>query len=257
MSYFCRVIYREFQPHALLLPYIETYWLADGFQGTEECQRILPDGCVDIIISLNASTHCGWQPFRPNLVGTMTTFYDGSYVSGESLFGIRFRPVGFTAFCRVPIQEFTDERMELTAVESLFGKEFYEDMAEKETTEALVRHVDSYLVRKLGTLFAVERQIVFAVDLIRRSNGLLTPGEVADKSCLSLRQLERKFKASVGISPKMFSRIIKFRYACNYLEARDYTGLFSAAIDCGYYDQAHLIKEFKAFSGNVPSDFQH
>lgn len=256
MGYFCNMIYKEFQPHITLTPYIETFWTACGFEGAKEYQRILPDGCVDIIISRNAPTHCGWQPFRPNIVGTMTSFYDGSYVKGESLFGIRFHPVGFTAFCRVPIHEFTDERIELTLVESLFDACFYEEMAEKKTTEELIRHVNSYLVGKLDKVFAVERPVVFAVGLIQRSNGLLTPSEIADKSCLSLRHLERKFKASVGISPKMFSRIIKFQYASDYLKARDYTGLFSAAIDCGYYDQAHLIKDFKAFSGNAPSDFQ-
>lgn len=249
------MIYSEFQPHALLTPYIETYWTANGFRGEEECQRVLPDGCVDIILSLRTPTHCGWIPFRPNIVGTMTSFYEGSYVDGESLFGIRFRPVGFTAFCRVPIHEFTNEKVELTLVESLFDEGFYEGLSKKETIGGLICQVDAYLVQKLGEVFTVDPQIVFAVNLIRRSNGLVTPSEVADKSCLSLRQFERKFKSAVGISPKMFSRIIRFQYVHDYLKASDYTGLLSAAVDCGYYDQAHLIKDFKAFSGNVPSDF--
>lgn len=250
------MIYREFQPSALLAPYIETYWTAYGFGEPEESHRILPDGCVDIIFSLNSSVHFGLNPFRPNIIGTMTTFCNGSYTSDVNLVGIRFRPAGFTAFCRVPVYEFTDKRIDLTLVESLFDERFYASLPEKGTTEEVIRHIDLYFIQKLNNIFSPEVQIAYSVNLIRQSNGLLLLNEIAGKSCLSLRHFERKFKIAVGISPKAFCKIVKFQYACDYLKTNKKASLFTTAVDCGYYDQAHLIKDFKALSGTPPSCFK-
>lgn len=250
------MLYREFQPNNLLTPYIEAYWIACGFHEPEEFHRILPDGCVDIILSLNASAHFGLNPFCPNIIGTMTTFYNGSYASDVNLVGIRFRPAGFTAFCRVPIYEFTDRRIDLTLVESLFDQHFYANLPEKETTEEVIQHLDSYFMQKLNKLFIPEKQIVYAIQLIRQSNGLLSLNEIANESCLSLRHFERKFKTVVGISPKAFCKIMKFQYTCNYLKINSDSNLYITAIDCGYYDKAHLIKDFKLLSGTPPSHFR-
>ncbi|MDD3040241.1 helix-turn-helix domain-containing protein [Bacteroides sp.] len=248
--------YKEYKPDALLTPYIETYWTACGFQGPKESHRILPDGCVDIILSLNSSAHFELIPFHPTIIGTMTTFCNGSYTNEVYLVGIRFRPAGFTAFCRVPIHEFTDKRIDLALVESLFDERFYGGLPEKETTTEVIRHIDSYFIRKLKDVFIPEARIVYAIELIRQSNGVLSPDEIAHKSCLSIRHFERKFKAAIGTSPKTFSKIVKFQHTCDYLRMNNDKSLLSAAIDCGYYDQAHLIKDFKALSGSTPSSFK-
>lgn len=248
--------YREFKPNPLLTPFIETYWTACGFQGPKEFHRILPDGCVDIILSLNSSAHFELIPYRPTIVGTMTTFCNGSYTNEVYLVGIRFRPAGFTAFCQVPIYEFTDKRIDLTLVESLFDERFYGDLPEKESTTEVIRHIDSYFIRKLKDIILPEVRIVNAIDLIRKSKGILSLDEIADKSCLSMRHFERKFKTAIGISPKTFSKIVKFQHTCDYLRINNDSSLFSIAIDCGYYDRAHLIKDFKTLSGNTPSSFR-
>lgn len=250
------MIYKEFKPTLSLTPYIETYWTAQGFKEQRESRKILPDGCVDIILSLNSSAHSHLVAYKPNIIGTMTTFHNGSYENEVNLVGIRFRPTGFTAFCTVPINEFTDNQMDLTLVDSLFDEEFYADLPEKETTAEVIGHIDSYLIRQLNRIFLPEARIVYATDLIRQSKGTLSLDEVASKSCLSLRHFERKFKASVGVSPKTFSKVVKFQYTCNYLKANSKNSLFATAIDCGYYDQAHLIKDFKTLSGDPPSYFK-
>lgn len=248
--------YREFQPNVQLVPYIETYWTAYGFKEKEESYRILPDGCVDIVISLSSSSHFGLKPFVPNIVGAMTTYGLGSYHKTVHLVGIRFRPVGFTAFCRVPIFEFTDKRIDLTLVDSLFDELFYAGLMEKATTEEVIRHIDAYFLGKQELFFNPEPQIVHSVNLIRQSGGILPLSEVAANSCLSLRHFERKFKTAVGVSPKTFSKIIKFQYTCSYLKNNPDLSLFSVAFDCGYYDQAHLIKDFRFLSGRSPSYFK-
>jgi Transcriptional regulator containing an amidase domain and an AraC-type DNA-binding HTH domain len=71
---------------------------------------------------------------------------------------------------------------------------------------------------------------------------------------LSKRQFERTFKNAIGISPKLFSRIIKFKNSVNYLRSSSTNSLYNVAIDCGYYDHSHLIKDFKEFGGTLPNE---
>ena len=90
---------------------------------------------------------------------------------------------------------------------------------------------------------------------MEQSKGTLPIALLAEKSCLSKRQFERRFINDVGISPKTFSRVIKFSNECCFLNEEPKKSLFETAIDCGYYDHAHLIKEFKSLSGLSPAEF--
>lgn len=248
--------YREFKPDILLCPYIETYWTISGFTEKEEFHKILPDGCIDIIFSTNDNIQFGLTPYLPNIVGTMTTYLSGSYLNNVNIVGIRFKPVGITAFLRTSIYEFTDLRIDLNLAEMLFDESFYTELSNKTTTQVKILHFDSYLISKLAHINRVDTPIINAVNLIQGTKGTLSLTEIANKSCLSLRQFERRFKNAIGVSPKMFSKIAKFKHTVSYLENNSNTSLFLAAVDCGYYDQSHLIKDFKALSGDYPSNFR-
>lgn len=250
------MLYREYQPNIALLPYIETYWVAQGYADQTESEKILPDGCVDIIFSFcHTSDNGNLAPFLPNIVGVMTTYLEIRYLDYVSMLGIRFRPAGITAFTKVPIYSFTDQQVNLTLVDSLFNTDFYSKLPELGLTSEKIKHIDSYLIHKLADIFVPDKQIIYAIDLIRNTNGLLSLNNVADRSCLSLRSLERNFRNVVGISPKTFSKIIKFKYTLSFLREHKDTSLFTTAIECGYYDHSHLFKEFKALAGDIPSYF--
>ncbi|MFV0538646.1 MAG: DUF6597 domain-containing transcriptional factor [Dysgonomonas sp.] len=248
--------YIEFQPSILLSPHIETYWATVGFQKEAKLFKVLPDGCVDIIFSFELTKRLGTESFSQNIIGTMTTYIEESYSDKIDMLGIRFRPAGFTAFTRTPIYEFTDRRINLSLAESIFDESFYSELPSKETVEERIQYIESYFIRNLKNMFQPESQIVYAVDLIRQTKGQLSLAEVASKSCLSLRYFERKFKATIGISPKTFSKITKFKHTITYFEKYPSISLLDAAVDCGYYDQSHLIKDFKSLSGNLPSHFK-
>lgn len=248
------MLYREFSPHILLHQYVETYWAAWGFMKTEEYHKILPDGCVDILFSFGSvSAKDRVVPFRPNIIGTTTSYLENYYLNTLDMIGIRFRPGGLTAFTFTPIHEFTDKTIELALTDSLFDDEFHAGLPEMKTVEERIKHLDYYLVGKLKKTFEPERRIIHAVNLIQHSKGQLSLQDVARESCLSPRHLERKFKASIGLSPKAFSNIIRFKSALSYLEQNTDSTLPDIAVRFGYYDKAHLIKEFKKLSGELPS----
>ena len=246
------MLYKEYQPDALLFPYIETYWLSDGFSGEGKSHKILPDGCVDIIFSFDKEK----DTLYAGIIGTMTTFLTVSYEESVQIFGIRFKPAGITAFTRVPIEEFTDKNIELASVETLFCRSFYETLSEKQSIEEIIEYVDYYLVKHLPCLYNCDKQIVRAVDLIYLTKGQLSLSKASAEICLSQRHFERKFKSSIGVSPKTFARIIRFKHALRYLQDHPQKDLLSVAIECGYYDHTHLIKDFRILSGNTPGNIR-
>jgi len=91
-----------------------------------------------------------------------------------------------------------------------------------------------------------------AVALINDHNGMIPIDDIAYTVNILRRQLERKFIDSVGISPKLYSRIIRFHYVKNMIKVRKDCSLISLALDSGYYDQAHFCREYKEFSGMTP-----
>jgi AraC-like DNA-binding protein len=109
---------------------------------------------------------------------------------------------------------------------------------------ALARAYDAKLVRT-------------AAKLLYHTRGQCRVEELVDYCHASVRQLERKFQRAVGVSPKFFARPLRFGQAQRRLMFDPETDLTQLAYQCGYFDQAHFIKEFKAFAGMTPSEYAH
>jgi AraC-like DNA-binding protein len=110
--------------------------------------------------------------------------------------------------------------------------------------------------KKLKKLFLekkFDRTVYLTANFIKQNQGLKSIDDVAYKIGVSRRHLERKFINSVGISPKLYSRIIRFHYANKMLNTINVDSLISIALDSGYYDQAHFCRDYKKFSGTTPS----
>ncbi|MDU1890254.1 MAG: DUF6597 domain-containing transcriptional factor [Dysgonomonas sp.] len=242
-------MYKECKSHPLLTQYIETYWAIEGFVPGGANHRVLPDGCVDIIFSFDVKT----GKLKPLIVGTMTVFEDVLYSGEFKMIGVRFNPGGITALTRIPVWHFTNSKIDAFSAETIFNNQFYEGL-EGKTTEDIFSYIDSFLLGKLSSLIIPDQRIQYAISLIRKHNGNFSIAELAEKSCLSNRQFERRFLSAVGVSAKTFSRIIRFRNTCNFIQTTTQQSLFDTAIDCGYYDHAHLIKDFKSLSGYSPKE---
>jgi AraC-like DNA-binding protein len=247
-------MYCEYLPDIRLQHLIETYWVSYTQLSSAMVQRILPDGCVDIIFDIDNSSEKGNANVQPpNIVGTITSHLDVTFEPGQTqMLGIRFRPGGITAFTRMPVHELTDRIVPLTIAETLFDGAFHGRLSDFSTMKERITNIENYLLNKLPYVCTPEKRITNTIEYIRNAKGLLSLRQMADIACLSERQLERQFKATVGVTPKTFSRIIKFRHALQYLKHYPQNSQFAAALDCGYYDHSHLIKDFKKFGGTVP-----
>lgn len=115
-----------------------------------------------------------------------------------------------------------------------------------------IAQVKNLLLRELSEFGECEAGIEAAVDLILRRAGGVRVQEVARAMGLSTRQLERRFLHRVGVPPKLFSRLVRFQKVFQAVES-GYANWAAIAAECGYYDSAHLIKDFREFSGQTPA----
>ena len=144
--------YHEYTPDIRLTPWVKNYWTANGFVSSEVIPKVFPDGCTDIIFTFGGTKGISYA----GLFGTMTTFVEVDYPKSTQMFGIRFKPAGITAFTRVPMEELTDRSVDLSLIETLFEKSFYETLPEKQSVaEIVILFLPSSLIVTLDPCFKV------------------------------------------------------------------------------------------------------
>ena len=247
-------MYKEYSPDELLSPYIDKYWVSKGKIPGNGNMIIPADGCVDIIFAWGSSAFDrSMQECYPYIVGTMETFSSEMFRHEVDMLGIRFKPLGITAFIKTPVNELTNLKTELNQIESIFCDDLHLPLQALYNSYNILKHIDNYLIQKLFSVYKQDERILFCVNEIITNKGLLSTTQLSEKSCLSKRQFERIFKHSLGISAKTFSKIERMKHTKTYLKSNPGISIFNAAIDCGYYDHSHLIKDFKELSGQLPS----
>jgi len=252
-------MYIELKPNTLLSSYIDAYWIVEDVAETKNFRPVLPDGCVDIIVSLGDSSYENdFTPAIPYVNGTQTSFQKVLHSGNIKMFGIRFKPAVFKLFTKIPISEFTNLKIDIFSFQSLFDQSFYsrieKGIDDNLSINAIIGNIEQFLLEKLPVLPSVDKRIQHALSLIHTHAGNMSIDKLTAECCLSERQLERRFKDEMGISPKTFSRIIKFQETRKLLTTGTWSNLHELAWDCGYFDNAHLTKEFLKFSGTLPSE---
>lgn len=245
-------MYKEYKPNILLAPYVETYWVYDANQNCPQTVRVLPDGCVDILFNCTEDYDSNMAPFVPYIIGAMTSFSDRKYDRKARIIGVRFHPCAIAAFTKVPVCEFTNDKVDTRLFQSLFSDFISEQLFGCGNETEQIHCIENYLLSKFGDLYGIDKQIVGTVKHIQATKGFMPINDLLNNVCLCQRQFERKFKNLTGITPKMFSAITRYAETKNFLKSNPNKSLFSTALECGYYDHSHLIRDFKRFGGTLP-----
>lgn len=250
--------YREFHPQPPLNTVIECFWALenDGQTPEHHPERILPDGCVEIILNFASpfAQHTGEttrvQP-RNFVVGQMTGPMLITPTGPVQLIGIRFHPGGTAPFFCLPIDELTNEVVELASFAKTLETKLLADSIHLPQLTDKVLALEKTLTRLLEDSKNDLRVLRIASRIVKRS-GMIPVDDLARESGISSRQLERLFLAEVGLGPKLLSRILRFQQVFRAVDANEASWPI-VALDCGYYDQAHLIKDFRQFAQQTPA----
>ncbi|HKB78989.1 MAG TPA: helix-turn-helix transcriptional regulator [Thermoanaerobaculia bacterium] len=218
----------ETAPAADLAGCIEVWWWIDGPPARPI--RVLPDGCTDVVFG----------PDGAFVVGTMTRSLLVESTSGT--FGVRFRPGRAAALLRTPLALLTDARVPLSNVAPRI-RFAGEDIGQIEA-ELRPFLMDAHY----------DPRVTAAVDALVETGGRIPVESVASMVGMSRQHLARSFAVHVGISPKAFARVMRFRRAVALGRAggRSWADL---AAESGYFDQSHLIADFRELGGDTPVPF--
>jgi AraC-like DNA-binding protein len=165
---------------------------------------------------------------------------------------VDFAPGGLFRLLGIPMNELFDEGF--NAID-FFGAEMNlinNQLADITNLEDGKNIVENFLLSKITRL----KQILpfdAALQYLLHHNGNVSIDKIALLSCLSLKQFERKCKERLGMTPKLYARILKFSKAYRLHEASPTLSWTNIAYEAGYYDQMHMIKDFKTFAGVNPS----
>jgi AraC-like DNA-binding protein len=232
--------YREFAAPPRLKAFVECYWALEPGDPLP-AYPVLPDGCTDIV----ATPGEGLQ-----IVGTMTRAQHFAVPGTGRAFGIRFRPGMASSFLRLPATESTDHSIPLSDVWGADGRRLSEQIAGAESAEECAGFLEAHLTDP-----AAPNRTQRICAAIVEKRGQIRVDELAFHAGLSARQLRRAFLEQTGLSPKHFCRVIRFRDSASRLAACRRGEWTQVALECGYYDQAHFINEFRELSGYSPSEF--
>ena len=254
--------YHEHQLDEPLTEYIQTIWAMESENDEDVYPRslIMPDGIVEIIFHYETPFYT-WQDNNKflqseNFAVSMMQQYIEIASSGKTGFiSVRFFPWGAYHFFDEPIRNFLDQTIDAIKLWGNDSEKIIKELKTLNSLEERFKVVERFLLAKLKQHKKEETTTDNAIKLIRKTKGALTVEKVCAETGLSKKQLERNFLASVGIMPKLFSRITRFLNICQNLDEYKNKTLTHLAYECGFYDQAHFIKEFKAFSGFTPKEF--
>ncbi len=253
--------YRRFAPHPALSHLVEYLWVQESLECCDDVPptTVLPVGRMELLVHF-------WEPFL-RLTDDRGQEMPMSFVLGQRTRPIKVRASGRTGLIIVGFQpwageallrggavEIVDDAVPLRSLNRGLGaRSLAERVEDAGSIEGRVAVVEDFLLRALAGQDP-DPLAIAAVGRLEECGGKLAIRDLVRELGISRRQLHRRFSRAVGIGPKRFSRLVRFQRAVGLLRSgRDWP----EAVDrCGFVDQAHLIREIKAFSGRTPRELQ-
>lgn len=255
--------YEEFRPAEPLARYVKCVWVLESAAApSADPERILPDGCTEIVFHLadpfdqhHTDGTSERQPLAL-LVGQMRRHLVIKPTGRVRVMGVRFWPGGAYPFLALPQNDIAGQVIALDAIWGAITRELHSRIAAAATPADSVRQVEQHLLARLADSRRLDDGVMDVIGLILRSGGCVPVESLAGKMGIGLRRLDRMFNTRVGLPPKTLCRIVRFQRVFKMLEQQQtFRDWAQIALDCGYYDQSHFIKEFKAFAGTAPTSY--
>jgi AraC-like DNA-binding protein len=214
---------------------------------TEDAVVAVPDGTIDILF------HCSSSSPEALICGSVKKGKHIHFDTRGIYFGARFYPGAAERLLGCPLDEFTEQEIHLDDVLTK-SNDLVERISDADSFQERVEMFEAYHCSnndKKPLPFMVE----YILEKINRTRGDIRIQELADETGYSTRHINNLFKKHVGISPKLFLRIVRFQRGIDLLRSKGKSDFAGLAEEAGYYDQAHFINEFKEFSLTTPNQF--
>jgi AraC-like DNA-binding protein len=247
----------------VLAGFVDLLWFYEGPARPHKMERLLPDGSVELVINLADDEVRVYDRLDQRryerlpgavLIGPHSDFFVIDTAEQQCVAGVHFRPGGAFPFLQLPAAELHGLHVSLGDVWGGFAAEIRERLIAAPSAETRFELLESALLHKLAGPPALHRAVAFALcelDAAPRR----TIAEVRDQTGMSERCFIELFRRQVGLAPKLYSRVRRFQSAIRRIPMGCPVDWVDLALACGYFDQAHLIHDFRAISGISPGEY--
>jgi AraC-like DNA-binding protein len=262
-----RMRYWRLTPDARLAPWILCYWYVEPDPHTvspdadalDRHQLLIPDGHSEIVFRLEGG-FTRWRLDAPEQRAQMRASY---VIGGRShsvlthttgglrLAGVKLDPRALRALLKMPLTEFRDSTVACADLECATLMDLEDEVANLASVDQMAKVFDRYFMRRMPDGVEDEPSVAQLLERIRVTHGAQSIMDWASDHAVDPRTLERRFVARMGMTPKQYARIARFKNAyrwlgsqrpgerCSYLES--------------YYDESHFNREFRHFLGMSPT----
>lgn len=209
-----------------------------------ELVSVIADGCIDILFC------CSDDKPSANICGSVIKCKSIKLIAGCEYFGVRLLPCKAIKILNCSIKDFMENEIPLV---DIMKKDLF--IVEK------ISQAKSFLQRKElfvkeivynESFYNVPDMLTFAIKNIFISKGVVNINQLSKDYGYSDRYLRKTFQEYLGFSPKLFAQIVRMQNALSLMIKNDEYNIMDIMHECGYYDQAHLINDFKRFVNHTP-----
>jgi AraC-like DNA-binding protein len=255
----------QHRPSGPLGAWVDQIWYRRGRVLQPKRHSAVPTGSVDLTFNLadgplRVFTHvddCEGQSFDGAVVhGAHTKYFVLDARADVDVIGVHFRPGGGAALLGLPAHELTDRHVGLEDIWGPCARDVRAQLVEAATAEAKLQFLEATLLAQLRRATLVHPAISFALRGIRTAPDEVRIGALQRETGYSARRFTTLFARDVGLTPKMYSRIQRLLRVLEHVAQAIDVDWAEIANDHGYYDQSHLTRDFREFTGQTPASYR-
>jgi AraC-like DNA-binding protein len=238
-------------PGGVLGKFVELLWLHVTPLRAHPQERMLPMATTELVIDLARGTTNSPAAL---VVGPHSEHWALDTSRASAVIGVHFRPGGAFPFFGLPADELHNVRVSLDALWGSNAALLVEQVLAGTTPAAMFDVLERLLLRAARTLTR-HRAVDFALQELSGPLSRSSIADVADAVGMSQRRFLERFRGEVGMAPKLYARVQRFQAVVATVQTLRDVSWTDIAAACGYFDQAHFIHDFRAFSGFTPAQY--
>lgn len=191
------------------------------------------------------------------IYGQITQFNTMSAIGEFDMLIVVLQPAALFKLFAIPAFEVNNETIPFAELAGHAGRVLVEKVQSVSGNDETIAAIEDFLMKRLFESSHNDLIVSQSLQQIYVQKGRNSLAEMLKLIPATERQLERKFREHIGLSPKKFAAIVRFQYSLKKLkEIAPTANLTDVSYDCGYYDQSHLNNSFKKFTGLTPVEYQ-
>lgn len=257
--------YKISKPNTVLQKYVDYFWTGEIYlnQADKNAFRHLAPASTTLDLVFFCEGHfkdneTGNKLSQNGIIYGQKTSFDNYSTTSEkaTLFGIKLKPSVLLTTLNIPAYEITEQQIDLRTLFGYSGEKLTDFILSAQTFEERTNAFSAFLKEKLNDLNPKFQSLQRFIETINYANNFSEISKQTENNFLSQRQFERDFKSLTGLSLKRFLKLKRFEFFFEAVQSNQLnTNLTQSAYQFGYYDQAHLNRDFKEFTGMCPKKF--